>query len=466
MRKKRRALFLILAILIGWFILYNQGKDEAQTQELIFASLIYFLCFLPLVIYFLSGEENIPYVPIFGLFYFIYFGLSIFTKYDLFSKSYLSSIFLVKCLSMAMWGFILFIVSFYFISPKLIGPLVKPLKLPLDPKKAYRFSIFLGFIGISIDYIALTQRLPAFVSSGVASFLSGLSRLSIAILYLLNLRQALKFNGKIFFWCGIFIPKLLLDLITGSTLHLILDFAILIFLDFYHYGRIPWKKAVLALVFFVLIFSVRDDYRGLTWYYGEHRNASPTQKVRLYFKLISDKLTGRQERQADVYEALAARTDYLVTFAKVVELTPSLVPFWGGYSYSTLVTSLLPRMIFPDKPVKNVGQEFGHRYSFLTAEDLSTSYNLPLLLEMYVNFGELGVWLGMFILGLIFRFLYSLLNHPKAGEGGILISTVIFVNLLNVESDFSLVFGSTLQYILLFYIVIRRMKLRQPRLDE
>ncbi|HLD82994.1 MAG TPA: hypothetical protein VI976_03505, partial [Candidatus Omnitrophota bacterium] len=91
---------------------------------------------------------------------------------------------------------------------------------------------------------------------------------------------------------------------------------------------------------------------------------------------------------------------------------------------------------------------------------------LPFLTEMYVNFGPLAVIAGMFILGLVYRALYAILNHPQAGEGGFVIAVMIFKQFLNIDSYFALIAGSVLQYILLFYIIARRMQAPVGRIGE
>ena len=118
----------------------------------------------------------------------------------------------------------------------------------------------------------------------------------------------------------------------------------------------------------------------------------------------------------------------------------------------------------PEKPRKTLGQQFGHRYMFLHPQDVTSSYNLPILIEMYINFGPPAIIVGMFILGLIFRAFYNLFNHPAAGDGGFLLSAMIFTNLLSMESDFSLIFGNIINYIILFYIIIRFMKIPIERI--
>jgi hypothetical protein len=462
MQKRKGLLSSAFLFFLIWLMLVKLAEAKVFTTELELASIIYLICCIPSLIYFASVKKNIPYLPIFSIFYFAYFGLSIFNNYNLFREYSISPPLIIKALQLALAGIISLLVAFYLPFTKPLDSLFRPLKIDWDPQKAYRLGIILGIIGISSHYYSLTNR-PMIEFGGLLNFAISLTLLAIAILFMLQLQNKLRTNGKIILWLGLFIPRILLELTTGATYPVLLDFVLLFLLYFYYFKSIPLLRLILVAALFFAIFSARNEYRALTWG-GGYTDASVGQKVNLYLRLIYERASGSREHYAEAYKTLSVRTDYLATFVKIVELTPAYVPFWNGYTYSSLLTSFIPRFILPDKPTKNLGQEFGHRYMLLAPTDTGTSYNLPVLIEMYINFGELGVIIGMFLLGLILRFSYILLNHPEAGEGGFLLGAMVFVSLLGLESDFSLIFGNIIQYAILFYFIIKRMKLSVGRI--
>jgi hypothetical protein len=61
--------------------------------------------------------------------------------------------------------------------------------------------------------------------------------------------------------------------------------------------------------------------------------------------------------------------------------------------------------------------------------------------EFYANFGEIGVLIGMTIVGLAYRLLDNDLNRAGQPLQVTICNLVLLVPLLNIESDFSLVFG-------------------------
>jgi hypothetical protein len=138
---------------------------------------------------------------------------------------------------------------------------------------------------------------------------------------------------------------------------------------------------------------------------------------------------------------------------RVTTMSPKIVPYWDGYSYLYLKTKLIPRIFWKNKPSDELGNEFGHRYKKLTPEikekkqkkDISTSWNMPVLNELYVNYGNKGVIYGMFIIGLIFNLIAKTFNVSSDRNMENLISFFIFVPIFFLESHASLVFGAIIQ---------------------
>lgn len=467
MQKKRGIFGLIILIFFIWLALINLGKEKAPEYELILASAIYFVCCIPVLIYFARSERNIPYLPLFGVVYFTHFGLSIFNNYRLIQLNYLNSPLITKTLILVLVGFISFLIAFYSYIGKIIESFSPHLNVSIDATKAYRLALRLYFLVFFIQLISIKYKFTL-LSGGFEDFIGQLPLLSIGILYLLQLQGKLKFNGKFLLWL-VFIPIRFLYIISGGTFApLVYETVTLFFIYFYYRQRIPWLFIILISLPYLFIWGARDEFRRLTWGgvdSAPYVETNPLKKSFLYLKLAYEGAFKKKEFASEAYDRLASRTNHLITFIKMVELTPDYVPYWGGYTYNTIYTSLMPRFIFPDKPQKILGQEFGHRYMLLDPSDSSTSYNLPMLIEMYINFGPLGVIIGMFILGIILRIIYSLVNHLQCGEGGLLMGAIIFINLLNIESDFSLAFGNILQYIILFYIIIRKMKVPIKRVE-
>ncbi len=86
----------------------------------------------------------------------------------------------------------------------------------------------------------------------------------------------------------------------------------------------------------------------------------------------------RRRPQPTGAQTVGERSATADLLADVIQRTPSDVPYWRGETYVSLVGAFVPRILWPDKPEKNIGQRFGHRYELhLGIEDTGTSINLP-----------------------------------------------------------------------------------------
>jgi hypothetical protein len=159
------------------------------------------------------------------------------------------------------------------------------------------------------------------------------------------------------------------------------------------------------------------------------------------------------------FETSAGRSANLDLLADVIIRTPGEIPYWGGQTYLSLVGSFVPRFVWPNKPTKELGQAFGHRYGYIGAADNNTALNLPILVEFYANFGMAGVIAGMFLVGVIYFVLDRTVNNAGQDSLHSLVGVVILVPLANIESDFSLGFGGLILNGVALWLVLRTIRL-------
>jgi hypothetical protein len=227
-------------------------------------------------------------------------------------------------------------------------------------------------------------------------------------------------------------------------------------------GYIGWRWAAVLVLAGLAVVSFRGvalEFRRTAWV--AEADYSVLDRARLMLDLLGER--SRSEGAGGTilhgFRVLASRSANMDMFADVVRRTPVDIPHWDGATYVSLVGMAVPRFIWPDKPTKELGQAFGHRYRYLDETNLSTSINLPYFVEFYVNFGELGIILGMLFVGLIYRCLEFVMNRPGQSALQSLIALILLAPLWNIESDFSLTFGGLLLNgvaLWMVYRVIRR----------
>jgi len=114
------------------------------------------------------------------------------------------------------------------------------------------------------------------------------------------------------------------------------------------------------------------------------------------------------EYLSDSVGATGARANYLGILATVIENTPDPQPFMNGETYTLFLWAMfVPRFLYPDKPTLGIYNDFAQRYGFVQEEDTSTSIALPPVCELYLNFGFVGIVVGMTVFGVLYRRLYT-----------------------------------------------------------
>jgi hypothetical protein len=128
----------------------------------------------------------------------------------------------------------------------------------------------------------------------------------------------------------------------------------------------------------------------------------------------------------------------------LVRYTPSEVPHQDGATLLNLAAGLVPRIFWADKPNIGIGYWFGESY-------WGTPEGVPVVAqaithpgELYVDFGVVGVIVGMAILGLWYRLAWEALR-PRASAAAALIYTIVFATVVVVDRDLPLVYITLVQ---------------------
>jgi hypothetical protein len=106
--------------------------------------------------------------------------------------------------------------------------------------------------------------------------------------------------------------------------------------------------------------------------------------------------------------------DYLVGLA-VDRLRRGIVPFGAGETVKDAVIALLPRAIWPEKGVAAGSGDIVSLYTGLKFPE-GTSVGVGLVMELFVNFGILGVWIGFGAFGALLVFIDERARRHLAAE--------------------------------------------------
>ncbi len=399
------------------------------------------------------ASECIPFLPILGAFYALYFGLPVLVTDELATHGRDAPVSSLRtALHYAVIGWLALLVGYYGLSPRLP---CRSVRLHWSVESGKSLAMRLLFLGSLAAVVSRMATIPRAVEQ-VMHMLMLMGRVGLGILLLLSLRRRLSNGWNVFVWAGLLPLFLLLQVGSGFVASLAYSALFVLMLVWATGSRVPATVLVAFGIAILLLRGSLPEFRDRIWEDPEAAAMGPLAKSWLFLEVIQDRFDEDGLELIPVAHHIAAsRTAHLALFADVAWTTPDLVPYWGGETYKTIPASLIPRFLWPGKPVKEVGQAFGHRYAILDPDDQTTSVNLPHLIEFYVNFGVTGVVGGMLLLGMFYGWLSRKLNTVASGDGGIVIGAVLFTTLLNIESDLSLVCGSLWQIAVALFVVFR-----------
>ena len=460
------ALFVIV-----WFLGIQPRMGWAAAGEVWWTAVLYVLCCLP-ALFFLGGHGlRIPVMPIWGIMYFFTFSPSTLSS-ESFERTFMfvSPEVVMTAIQLTVLGAALLLLAFYGplgmwaevrVGQKVSGP-------PLDPRQMERRGMWFTLLGIAVRYLSGFIHLPVAFAQLITLGI-GLGSFGMVCLLLLQLRGQLPILLIFLLW-GVAVPThVMLGLASGLLAEVL---AVLMPLLFCYTGerrKIPWPAiTVTVLCFIPFAGSVKSQYRQMTWGSEEgpvNAASSPFDKAFAFVELAFTHLVeGGTGTYAEQTESTALRYSQLEAVVYVMEQTPSVIPFWEGETYSDLLWSLVPRFLFPSKPIKQLGQVYGHRYGILDEWDSSTSVNVPhQVIEMYINFGPVGVLVGMALLGCAYRALTSLVARQQVADQALLLGSVVFPGMLDIGSNFTLVFGGVVYFMAFVSLAVRSMEQKGSR---
>jgi hypothetical protein len=112
-----------------------------------------------------------------------------------------------------------------------------------------------------------------------------------------------------------------------------------------------------------------------------------------------------------------ARLGAVDLFAATVYYVPRITPHTNGQIwFGAIRHTLMPRLLFPNKPVLTNDSRSTRRFTGLAVagENEGTSIGIGYVAESYVDFGRLGMWFPIFCLGFIWGWMYRALLRRRS----------------------------------------------------
>ncbi len=165
--------------------------------------------------------------------------------------------------------------------------------------------------------------------------------------------------------------------------------------------KLPLKSVfVVVLVFVFIIFPLYNTFRRVD------QNLDTTRRVDRTFDMARA-WTADKYMDASLF-AFIKRVTIVSSVAAIISDTGR----WVDYRYGeTLLLApiglFVPRVLWPDKPNISIGREFGSTFRLKGAMDEETEISPSMVGELYWNFSIPGVVVGMWLLGMGYRWGYQ-----------------------------------------------------------
>jgi hypothetical protein len=162
-------------------------------------------------------------------------------------------------------------------------------------------------------------------------------------------------------------------------------------------SKLPKGWLVATVAFTAVAFPVMQANRVVRGEYGIDRTAALSNLGEVLQRSIT---TSKQGEHGRIFFGRASMKPYV---DMIVTKAGKDVPYQYGYTLSPMLTWVIPRFIWADKPDVQTGQVVNKVFQISEQED---TYISPSHLgELYWNFGWYGVCVGMFSIGLLLGFI-------------------------------------------------------------
>lgn len=155
--------------------------------------------------------------------------------------------------------------------------------------------------------------------------------------------------------------------------------------------------------------AIKQDYRDFL------SQGSKTKEVLVPIPARLDKLQDLVGSLTDEgffqgVDALIARVGYVTYFAFTIGNVPDQIPYENGQLWIGAVKHILmPRLFFPDKaPIDDSERTSYYTGIRVAGAEQGTSISIGYMAESYIDLGPVGMFLPIFLLGLLYGFIYRL----------------------------------------------------------
>jgi len=226
-------------------------------------------------------------------------------------------------------------------------------------------------------------------------------------------------------------------------------------------GRPPYLLLLFFVFFILIIEPMKSSYRDPTFHMGELKPVRLVAAVietgsRLLGPEATDVIaTGLNDfgRRIDVSNVLRAVREHMLTHRDYEH---------GRTIWDALVTSFVPRFLWPGKPRTGGRSTLAVRYAEMQSVP-GTSFGVGAISEFYINWGTAGVLLGMPLLGMFTAACVCWVLKSTNNALSLMAGLLVFSIAIRPETNVSDIVGAMLRFLFLWIVLYFALLRKQPQ---
>jgi hypothetical protein len=225
-------------------------------------------------------------------------------------------------------------------------------------------------------------------------------------------------------------PTMFVNFFTSSKMLFVMPLVMVVIVHVIITRKLRVWWIVGFLIVMALFYPASQFYRDLLYTTGDNRN---------YVRMIAQgpkvlSLVGQflaAHNLGDYFQlgldSTFRRLDGMGILSVIIRDTPGRVPFQGGWSIAHVAIAYIPRLLWPGKPILGTGQWITENYGF--GPGIESATGSTWIGELYMNFGWIGILVGMTCAGVFLRFLQESFLGLDATIPAMLVGVVALLTL-------------------------------------
>jgi hypothetical protein len=228
-------------------------------------------------------------------------------------------------------------------------------------------------------------------------------------------------------------------------------------------AKVYLKQMTLAIIVLIAIFSAGVFWTGIKGEYraflnqGANTQTVDVSKNDALNKLIE--LSNKEDNSASKSSTVSflERLQYTYHLSKTMDRVPEVIPYQDGKNWmQTIEFVLTPRILNPDKPEYEASAKTT-KYTGIgyAGANSGTSVSLGYFADGYIDFGYIGMYIPLFILGIIYGRSYFYFVK-KSSDNFIFNYAVVgslFMEFMAFEMDSTFLLGRLITNLVIFYLL-------------